>query len=321
MSSVGVTAETFLEAMFADALPSTHTMLTAFVGDPSTADRAAWAGRPWRPGERVPSWYRAANAYLTVSTFEPDPDTGELRRRKANFAQLHAVMVDDLGTKIPLGVVRLPFSALVETSPRNWQGWYFLRDDADAHDRVKAETLIARMVAAGLTKDGKDPGMKGVTRYGRLPIGVNAKAAYVEQLGRPWPVACREFSPDWRYSVAEIASAFGLDMTLPPPRPARAVTTDEMQASEMRFDVLLEVLRAIGLYKQPIGNGWHEITCPWIDTHTMRADSGAAIREPSEANAWRGGFCCHHGHCEKRGMRHVREFLRNLAVELERGAA
>src|SRR6185437_9759011 len=100
-------------------MPGTHTIVCAFHGDPNTNDRDRsrrnWCGQPWRLGDRVPAWFATANAYLTVASFEPDPDTGEMRRRKANFSQMHVVMIDDIGSKVGGEKIVLAPSALIET--------------------------------------------------------------------------------------------------------------------------------------------------------------------------------------------------------------
>jgi hypothetical protein len=311
---VNLSNRTFLEATFADALPGAHTVVTAFEGDPNTKDREKskrmWAGWPWMPGAPVCDWWGRANSYWTVAMFEPHEDvdkrTGELvmrrARRKAHFIQMHAVMVDDIGTKVPHARVRLPLSTMIETSPGNYQGCYLLRDEPDSRDREACERLVSCMVAAGLAVDSKDPGMTGVTRYARLPQGVNAKAKYVEKLGQPFAVCCELFDPCRRYSLAEIAAAYGLDIVAPiaSERPAVELSPELIRAASEDFAALLDVFRDMGMYHSPDGHKgpWHDVTCPWVHEHTDRADTGAALAKPSEANGWRGGFMCHHGsHC------------------------
>jgi hypothetical protein len=306
----------FLEAMFQDALPGTHTIICGFPGDPYKADRRAWAGLPWRPGDAVPLAFARCNSYLTVSTFEPDPQTGEMRRRKANFSSMHAVMVDDVGTKVPKDKLLLAPSALIETSPRNYQAFHFLVQNEQSRDRELCERLVNRMVAAGLATDGKDPGMTGVTRFGRLPEGVNGKAKYVEQLGHAFQVRCVLFDPVIRYRVGEIAVAWNLDLAPEQrlERPRASVTPINIAETRDAFAALLKIFEALNMYRGRIGSGpWHEVTCPWIDAHTGRADSGAAIADPSEANNFAGGYRCHHGHCEDRTIADVWRWARAVA--------
>lgn len=324
-----VSNRVFLEAMFAEALPGTFTIIAAFPGDPNRVppgsppgeERRRWYGEPWAPGQHVPRRFDYQNSYLTVSTFEPDPQTGEMRRRKALFDALHAVMIDDVGTKVRQDKLLLPASALIETSPQNFQAFYFIVQDESARDRALAERLIERMVAAGLTADGKDPGMKGVTRYGRLPVGANGKAKYVQILGHPFRTRCTLFEPQRRYSITEIAGAWQLDLTAPKPAYTNVVSITPALARRAgeQFGALLETLQLMQMYHGKIGAGpWHAITCPWVDSHTDRAETGSAIAEPSADNNYAGGFVCHHGHCrDVRGMRDVRRWLRELVRLLD----
>jgi RepB DNA-primase from phage plasmid len=320
MSATSVTNEVFLRAMFEDAASGTYTMVASFPGDPYKAGRGAWAGRPWAPGERLPRNFSAGNTYLTVSMFEPDPMSGEQRRRKSQFHALHAVMIDDVGTKVHRDKLLLPPSALIETSPANYQAFLFVRQDTSSQARPTCERLIAAMIESGLTATGKDPGMAGVTRYGRLPRGINAKSKYVEQLGRPFPVRCVDFNPQQRYTVAEIAAAWRLDLTAKPNAfhsrlGVAPVSAEQVTRAEQQFSALIELLEQLGMYKGRIGRGpWHDITCPWIESHTDRADSGTAISDPSAENNYAGGFRCHHGHGKDWHMSDVRRWVRGLCA-------
>jgi hypothetical protein len=178
------------------------------------------------------------------------------------------------------------------------------------------------MVAAGLTADGKDPGMKGVTRYGRLPAGINGKAKYVARLSRPFQVRCALFDPMRRYSIAQIAAAWRLELSAPKPAYTNviSITPALLKRASERFSALIDTFQMMGMYHGQRGQ-WHDITCPWIHEHTDRADSGSAIVEPSADNNYAGGFQCHHGHCEHRTMRDIRRWLVALIAELDKAAA
>ena len=164
----------FLEAVFRD-MPSDAAATTAgFPGDPNAQPLDGpdyrWAAIPWKLGQSVPERLCSfgpldRNTYFAISSFRCDPADGKVRRRKAYFAQLHCVMVDDVGTKVHKRKLRLALSTLIETSPSNFQGFYFIKPTAACKDRVTCERLIDGMVRSGLTADGADPGMRGVTRY------------------------------------------------------------------------------------------------------------------------------------------------------------
>lgn len=286
----------FVRLMFANAPSGARPWVTAFRSAPGEASRGEWCG--WSVGRTrdVPS---AGNTYVTVSTF--GATEGRYRRRKTQFAAMHAVMVDDVGTKIPEASIALPFTVLIETSPGNCQGW--MRLDPPITDRALGERLVDSMIAAGLTSDGRDSGMKGVTRYGRLPEGTNTKPRSTG----PWLHRVLEVRANLSYTVDEIAEAYELDLTAPAPRTPRTEPVGELP------DVLGR-LHAIGMYQAPIGEGWHAITCPWVHEHTNGVTTGTAYREPAPENNHVGAFKCHHGHCERRGIGMLFRFLDRVAA-------
>jgi len=318
-----ITNSEFLEAMFADTPDDAAAMVCGFAGDPKPAelspeDRRRWAARPWMFGDRLRNLGPTTNNYVAVSSFYADPQRGSFHRRKANFARLHAVMIDDLGdgpgAKLPLRHIhRLPPSALIETSPRNFQAWLFLQPTDETDTRVLAETLIDAMIRQGLAANA-DPGMSGVTRYGRLPVGVNGKAKYLRD-GQPFPVRLVQWNPERRYDVAQVVRTFGLNLEppAPPAQVAHLPGAIEARQNVEDFAGMLDVLKLAGLYQQPLGEGRHAITCPWAHEHTAGDISGTAVMEPSETNRWCGGFRCHHGHGQELKVGHVYRFVRALA--------
>jgi hypothetical protein len=287
----------FVALMFAGRPPDALPWVTAFTSPPGDAVRGEWAGWPVRRTRDVPRGDR--NTYVTVSTFHAGPD-GRYRRRKDAFAAMHCLMVDDIGTKIAERNIALPATVRIETSSGNCQDW--LRLDPPIADRALAERLVGGMIASGLTVDGRDPGMCGVTRYGRLPEGMNTKP----RPSGPWRHRVLEVRADIAYSAGEVAEAYEIDLA-PPPQARYIGTGDPDKAVS-----LLDKLRAVGLYRGPLGDGWHAVTCPWIHEHTNAIGTGTAYREPCEDNGWRGAFRCHHGHCDARRLRQLRAFFRIL---------
>jgi hypothetical protein len=288
----------FLTLFFGNVADGARPWVTSFAHAPCDSDRRDWAGWPVRRPSDIP--VGAGNNFVTVSSYLPAED-GRYNRRKANFAATHAVMVDDIGTKVAESAIALPFTLEVETSPGNRQGWYRLAPACA--DQTVAALLIDRMIRAGLTADGKDPGMRGVTRYGRLPVGRNNKHAYVARLGAPWGQVVAAFRPEVAYSIEEIAEAFGLDLA-PDLAPVRIQRTDVPAECASALDWL----RALGLYVAPGSGGWHRIICPWSYDHTPGGDDTAGYAEPGPHNNFVGGFCCHHGHCF--GRRNIGTLLR-----------
>jgi len=302
----------FISHAFYKVGPDEAPWVTGFRGDPGSVDHKLWGGRSALPMPRFIC--DGNNNYIAVSAFKLASD-GRYRRRKDCFAGMYIVMIDDVGTKVPFDKLVLPPTCLVETSPGNFQAWYFLK--APERDRHRAETLVKGMIASGLTADGADPGMSGVTRYGRLPVGVNGKGKYVEHLGHPFVQRVAVWSPDQRYSIDEIADAYGvnLQVTRTPRRkaPPRKRQVPDLGTSDGHGGIT-SILDNAGLYLEPLSglDGGHRIVCPWVHEHTDEDPTGTVYFEPSEENAWSGGFKCHHGHCQQRTIADLTHFLIRL---------
>lgn len=295
----------FLDALGA-ALPAEERLIVCgFGGDPNRAEPAAWKPRPWRP-ERELDLGARWNAYVTVSSFGRAGD-GSFRRRGETFAAGRALMVDDVGTKVdPAIVACLPPTARIETSPNNEQWWYLL--DKPEYDSAKFDGVIRAFISGKLL--GADPGMSGVTRVGRIPGFYNMKPAY-----GGWRVELRELS-DRRFSLEELLKAFGLQIN------GRRVQREKLHSEEaiQRNEAFLAAYKFLQQRRmlkknEPDPSGWTEMTCPWVDTHTGGADTGAAVREPASENDYYGAFRCHHGHCIDKGWAELTDWINEEAAE------
>jgi hypothetical protein len=289
--------------MFRDVPPGAAPITCAFRGDPNSPPRSAWRAWPVLPRRANPALAPGAdedNTYLGISSFHRGED-GRYRRRKGAFAAMHALMLDDLGTgagaMLEMSRLALPATALIETSENNYQA--FLALEEPNTDRETAEALISATIYQGLAA-AADPGMAGVARVGRLPVGVNGKPKHRRQ-GRDWRVRLAEWRPDVRYSLEEIVEAYGLDLAAARQRPkCRRIgspLSDEQIREHAKTDPYLTVLADLRLVlSAPVA---HEDTykvdvlCPWHHQHSDRSETGAAY-------FGRPGFCCHHGHCAHR---------------------
>lgn len=309
--------EQFLSAVFGPE--SSNAYITAFTEDPTGDYPLNVRGRMWGGGTYATMSERLtkdANQYVCVSTFNPsrDPkDNGRPRRQRALFNRCFAVMVDDIGTKVEWDAIKLrTFTALVETSEGNFQGWYALkRDDPDAADPRLVDYVVDAMIRQGLAK--VDPGMKGVTRYGRLPGGVNNK----RKLKAAWNVRMTEIT-DRTYTLAEIAEAYGIDLNAERERSlmkAKAgshvhVPEDER---ERYAAALIEACERAGLepHEHPNKPGGYDVLCPWRESHTDGDTTGSMLFIPGYVDPSSGveyiigGYKCHHGHCEGKSLRHL----------------
>lgn len=300
----------FIAHAFCRSSPDEVPWVTGFAGDPGKVEHRMWFGQPALP---LPAFIRdTGNNYVVVSSFRRAED-GRHRRRKACFAGLFMVMVDDVGTKVPFSKLRIEPTCLVETSPGNYQAWYFLSEPE--RNRGRAECLITGMIASGLTADGSDPGMNGVTRYGRLPVGINGKAKYADVSGTPFVQRVAHWAPGLRYFMSDIATAYGVDLSSNANRQTSAkkksVTRGVAPTGE---NLLLATLEAAGLYLGPMDGiaGGHRIVCPWVSVHTDEDPTGTVYFEESEENSWAGGFKCHHGHCQHRTIADLTHFVARL---------
>jgi len=288
--------------------------VTGFPNDPLSVPPWQWSGYGAPPGLPV-CIHSTHNNYIAVSSFKRGTD-GKYHRRKANFSRMHIVMVDDVGTKVPLERLVLSPSVQVETSPGNFQAWYFLK--VPEPDPRRAVRLIDGMIENGLTADASDPGMRGVTRYGRLPVGVNGKAKYVERIGHPFVQTVPIWSPHVRYSIEEIADAYEVDLNVFETHKRRQVAAPKHSVAKTinGDNTVLDLLIRADLYQDSLDGiaGAHVIICPWVHEHTDEDPSGTVYFEPSEENNWHGGFKCHHGHCQSRNIADLSHFMARLQL-------
>jgi hypothetical protein len=304
-----LTNPAFAHALLAGMPTGAAGTLHSFVGDPGKNARGQWRAIVWAGGDvRFPALNPFANNYICVSSFYANAE-GKYHRRKIQFAALHAVMIDDLGTKLPMSDLRLAPSCMIETSPGNYQAWLLL--EAPILSLRLAEVLIDQMVSAGISAQ-MDPGMRGVTRVARLPEGCNRKPKNLDAAGRAWKHVVREVALDRRYSPAEIAQAYELDLTLKaaPTTRARPRTGIDLERTG-----LLDWIKTLGLYQAEQRESYHQITCPWADQHSDGSTTGTYYMEPLETNCWQGGFVCNHGHCIERDINDLVAWVRAKKAE------
>ncbi len=257
------------------------------------------------------------NNYINCASFYPGDD-GSFKARKADFSACHFLMLDDLGTKVPLARVEgFELSWLIETSPGNHQGGIILAEPLT--DGAAAVRLLNALIDAGLC----DAGAAGpLSRWARLPVAINGKPKYADEAGAPFRCRLREWRPNTRYTPEEIVDRLELKLA-PAGRPKKTATptaasrnaslsvdnhADDVLIPKAAENPVVVALKARGLYKTPLGSGKHDMTCPWLQEHTDQLDTGAAYFEPDELYPV-GGFCCQHSHRDKYHIRALLEFL------------
>jgi hypothetical protein len=295
------TNDEFLSAVFDGLAEPLRPFVLAFAGKPK--DRKAWGGAPYQHGKTSIDC-TGQNGYFTLAVFEP---VDGYHRQEKHCSAAWGVMLDDLGTKA-LPLERLdgcPPSFVIETSPGNFQASYLFSEPQTDLNRVKA--LNQSLVDAGLC----DPGAKSpATRYGRLPIAVNGKTDPAFE--------CRlvEWHPERRYTVDQIVEGLELEPPKAASKPRKKTRADAIDRNvedgvyvpRAAENEVIAALKKRGLYKQPLGSGKHDVTCPWVHEHTDQIDHGTAYFEPSDLYPV-GGFRCQHGHGDKHRIGALLELL------------
>jgi hypothetical protein len=261
----------------------------------------------------------ASNNFVACSSFYHEAD-GSFKARKRNFAACHFLMLDDLGTKVPLGRLRdFKLSWLIETSPGNYQGGIVF--DGPILEGDTAVRLLNALIDASLCDAGAGAPL---TRWARLPVGINGKSKYTNPEGAAFHCRLIQWRPEKRYTPEEIVEGLQLYL-VPAGRPKKNAKFSDQTVYPLIFadrdadavltpkaveNPVLLALKARTLYKMPLGSGKHDVTCPWASEHTDGIDSGAAYFEPDEHYPV-GGFCCQHSHRDKY---HIRSLLKFLGV-------
>lgn len=287
----------FLTAIFGDDAAWAH--VTDFADDPANipSDRhlVAWSGNYFSRYQFGPQ----TNQYFTISAFYAD-DAGRARRRKALYRYTPAIVLDDVHEKLPINeVLKLPApSWILETSPGSEQWGYIL--DEPCTDRARVENLLDGLVANGLAPQGRDPGMKGVTRYVRLPEGYNSKASKLVD-GLPFKCVMKSWRPDSKVTMEQLAEPFSVNLDAE----RREARVDG--AASVSDHPLINIPKIIEV-KEVRSDGRFDITCPWVADHTGADDSGSAVFTNGDGSI---GFKCHHGSCQSHTGADLLRFIEN----------
>lgn len=281
-----------------------------------------------------------SNCYVCISSSikTPNPKTGTMRywRGEASFGHGLALMVDDIGSgKGSKGGLTLRHfydilkpTAVVETSPDNYQLWYFFDEPEASMLRFKA--FLVGFVGNVLKKGG-DNTIKDISRYGRMPIGINNKRHGDDnklkypvantETGRigAWQVELRDTDYSRRYSIDRISSAFNFEVIVPV---RREIEIDE---NEYKFDALWLKMaeKILSITAQGEGSkgdvvlnmsGKYRIRCPWGDEHTNGDPYGAYFRGPIPGADVEFVFGCGHDTCRKNHKRTWSAFIDEIVI-------
>lgn len=295
-----------------------------------------WWPVPYADGKYIDA---RKNAYVCISSSikTPNPKTQVMRywRGEASFGHGLAIMVDDIGSgKGSKGGLTIEHfyrilkpTATVETSPGNFQLWYFFDEPESSMVRFKA--FLSCFVTTVL-KAGGDNTIKDVARYGRMPIGVNNKRNSAGELKypirsddgseRPCLVELRDADYSRRYSIEEIAQAFHVQIVMPV---KRELVIDE---NEYKYDAIWLKLAEKILSLAEVGegsggevvqnmSGKFRIRCPWGDEHSNGDPYGAYFRGPIPGADVEFVFGCAHDGCRKIHKRTWSAFVDKVVID------
>ena len=283
----------FLQGLFPNLLNDHHlrAWICSFAGDP-TSPNMPWNGHAIdlsQPIEFNPS----NNNFAAICALKPVDH--QYRRAEDNFAELHVVMLDDVGSKIPESRIVIPPTWRLETSPANFQHGYLF-------DQPLRDVKLARTITGALCDRGfSDRGAGQVIRYFRLPEGANGKQSVVTKNGgKPFRHVLHDLTIDRRYAVEAFAEAFGIDLKKKQGRPP---SLEELTPHD---DPIFKALERRGLFigDRPSRDGWWPINCPWSGEHEYQSSKSSTAYKPG------GAFKCLHTACANRRLRDLVAWLR-----------
>jgi hypothetical protein len=309
---ITISNKEFIEGIFHDLPDNAKVLGCAFDAPPDQSGHGVWFTRELTDKVllRTAAFIRGQhNTFYTVSSFYPDAE-GKFRRRKVQVAATHVLTLDDIGSgpsaKIPWSEIKLPPSFIIETSPDNAQVGYIFSTsltDGDLFNR-----LVNAMIFQGLHAEA-DPGMVGLTRLVRLPVGLNNKTKY----DPPHSHVCWHWEPELQYVVDDIVQAYDLVLDPPKPkqqfRPGVKLTADD--------DPWLQVLSDLGLIltgEVRSGGDFQmvDILCPFHEEHPDRMYEGTIYVVGTH------GFKCQHGTCANRRFTDVKvQLATKYGVDVE----
>jgi len=330
------TCEEFLAELGRD-IPETERVMVGYADEATVQTdsdgkklNAGWWPQPYKADKYIPT---GDNCYVCISSSikTPNPKNGQMRywRGEASFGHGLALMVDDIGDGVGAkggltveGVsARLAPTVVVETSKGNHQLWYFF--DAPVSDMRRFKALLVCFVAAVLADKGGDSTIRDVSRYGRMPYGINNKrkadGAFKYGDGKYQP---RIISADYskRYDMDEIAAAFGFVIEVPVTREKVAYNGGELKYDEMWLQmgihILSKALAGEGTRGEVVKNmsGKYRIRCPWGEEHTNGDPYGAYIRGTIPGAEYEYVFGCAHDTCRKDRKRTWATFLDEVVL-------
>jgi len=289
------------------------------------AETLVWAtatGAPGFPREEgklfkgLKRMKRPQALYYGTSTCKRDVK-GNLFNRKSLFKRLHVVVLDDIGTKVPMDTLpkELEPTYIIESSEGNYQYGYVLETPIDVLEH--AEALIQLVYESGYS----DAGGMMPTKLVRLPGGINGKMGAKKNFrvnltksdGPLWTpenlLRVMDIDIRWDEVVKDTAGMIKR-------RASRSVGTSPWSPIKAHAAALGGIVDPIleWLYEKEMvmseTDEWVKIQCPWHNDHTDGADdAGYSPLGRGQGHEERRGFNCFHGHCKSRQISDLLEYV------------
>lgn len=257
--------------------------------------------------------------YFGTATVTKDGD-GELFNRKKQFKRLHVVVLDDIGTKIPLSKVPedLIPNYIIESSEGNFQYGFIL--ETPIHNYDLAEALIHLVYTSGFSDTGGKLPCKPV----RLPCGINGKeGAKGDFKVRLTAMNTDYWTPNDLLDILDVGVTWAdveADIgTAKQGKSARFTGTSLWSPIKATAASLAGVIDPVleWLYEQDLviddSGDWVKVKCPWLEGHTSGDGSAgySPIGRGGNSSNCR-GFKCFHDHCSEFN---TTDFLKHVAGE------
>ena len=256
--------------------------------------------------------------YYGTSSCVVDTD-GKLYNKKALFKQLHVVVLDDIGTKIPEASLPkgLEPSYIVESSEGNFQYGFVLETPIDVLEHATA--LIHLVYGSGYSDTGGGMPTKAV----RLPGGVNGKTGTPKQNflvnlrktnGPRWTpeklLEVLEIDVTWDYVKENTKVILNRNVGTSAWSPIAA------QAASMTgvIDPVLEWLYDNNLVKSE-NDEWVTFECPWSHNHSSGDEAGySPLGRGKGVQAEYRGYHCFHDACNGTDQKTIYDLLQHVAA-------
>lgn len=162
--AISITNANFIRQVFRSVPENAAVALCHKANDPN---QGGWPAKIYNSTDRAErDLHRrdSQNSYVSCSTFRADSE--KFCAKKERFAACHFLLLDDLGTKVPLeGLAGFELSWLIETSPGNHQGGIILEQPLT--NGAVAEQLLSAVIAAGLCDAGASGPLNRWTRHAK----------------------------------------------------------------------------------------------------------------------------------------------------------